>query len=306
MQNEPSSPQHVLVTGSSGRVGSAVCAALKAAGLTARGLDRVAGPNTQVQSEIDDLPTLRQALRGIDAVVHCAALHAPHVGQYADAEFRRINVDATRQLAELSVAMGIGRFVFTSTTALYGRAAERPDRTAWIDIDTPAEPDTIYHHTKLDAEHVLLTLAESASISLSILRMSRCFPEPADQMAVHRLHRGVDVRDVAAAHAQALRQTIGVRRWLVSATPVFKREDLPRLFDEADRVIFERAPGLAQAFAVRGWPLPRHLDRVYDPGLGPMTAGWRPAHGWEAVLNALAEGRLTVLAASPNSGTRDA
>lgn len=272
-----------------------MCAALKAQGLRTRGIDRVGGPETDIRAEIDDLPNLRHALQGIDSVIHCAALHAPHVGQFPDSEFQRINVEATRQLAELSIAMGVRRFVFTSTTALYGRAAERPDRTAWIDLDTSPEPDTIYHYTKLDAERCLQVLAESEPISLSILRMSRCFPEPADQMAVHRLHRGVDVRDVASAHGLALHDHIGTHRWLVSAPPVFTRADLPRLFDAADQMIRERAPRLAKAFDARGWSLPKHLDRVYDPSSLLAERAWRPLYGWEAILNALDAGATTVL-----------
>lgn len=295
MRNELPNPQHVLVTGSSGRVGQAVCAALKAQGLRTRGIDRGAGPHTDVRAEIDDLPDLRQALSGIDSVIHCAALHAPHVGQFPDSEFHRINVEATRQLADLSIAMGIRRLVFTSTTALFGKAAEQPDRTAWIDLDTTPEPNTIYHHTKLEAEQALQALAMSEPISLSILRMSRCFPEPADQMAVHRLHRGIDVRDVATAHVLALHDRIGTHRWLVSAPPVFTRADVPRLFDAADQVIRERAPRLAEAFDARGWSLPRHLDRVYDPSSLLAARAWRPMYGWDAVLNALDAGTGTVL-----------
>lgn len=285
----------VLVTGSSGRVGSAVCRELIAQGMQVRGIDRVAGTYTHICAELDHRPTLDVALAGIDGVIHCAALHAPHVGIDADAEFERINVQATALLAERAYETGIRRFVFTSTTALYGHAAEHPEQTNWIDLDTPPEPATIYHRSKWEAEQWLRTFTEKHPLQLSILRMSRCFPEPVDQMAVYRLHRGIDVRDVASAHVLALRQDLGPRTWLVSATPVFARADLPRLHAEADALIRLRAPGLAAVFDHQGWSLPKHIDRVYDPAEIARELGWRAQFGWPEVLRQWQRGATTVL-----------
>lgn len=296
MQRFESSNQTVLVTGSSGRVGAAVCRELIAQGWQVRGLDRTAGPFTQWRAEIDHAPTLRDALSGVSAVVHCAALHAPHVGVFTDAEFDRINVRATIQLAELALAAKVASLVFTSTTALYGRAAERADQCSWIDLDTTPEPETIYHFSKLQAELALAALAQTGDLNLSILRMSRCFPEPVDVMTVYRLHRGIDVRDVARAHVLALsvRPRQGFRRWLVSAPPVFRRADLVALGTRADDLIRVRVPELAAYFDRQGWRLPTHIDRVYDPSVA-LNAGWQSDHGWQEVLRQWAGAATEVL-----------
>lgn len=76
----------MAVTGSSGRVGAALAAALDAAGWVVRGVDRVPGHWTSVIGDLRDRPVRLTALQSADVLVHTAALHAPHVGRLADEE----------------------------------------------------------------------------------------------------------------------------------------------------------------------------------------------------------------------------
>ncbi|MEU9119892.1 NAD-dependent epimerase/dehydratase family protein [Streptomyces sp. NPDC048506] len=80
----------VTVTGSSGLVGSALAAALDAAGWVVRGVDRIPGRWTSVVGDLRDRPVRLAALQSADVLVHTAALHAPHVGRLADEEFRAV------------------------------------------------------------------------------------------------------------------------------------------------------------------------------------------------------------------------
>jgi hypothetical protein len=83
-------------------------------------------------------------------------------------------------------------------------------------------------------------------------------------MGVYRLHRGVDARDVAAAHAAALEYTGGPERiWVVSGATPFQPADLPVLAEDAPAIVRLRAPELAAAYDARGWLLPNTIDRVY-------------------------------------------
>lgn len=276
----------VLVTGASGRVGRAICAHLGASH-EVLGLDRLPSPHTQWVADVGDAPTLARALNGVQAVVHTAALHAPHVGVAPEAEFQRINVDATRQLLKLAEAAGVERFVFTSTTALYGHAATPTGRAGWVDEALPPQPRTIYHRSKLAAEALVQRAAANGRLSATVLRMSRCFAEPAALMAAYRLHRGVDVRDVANAHALALGLAEpGYRVFIASGATPFERADCPALAHDAARVLRHKAPELEAAFAQRGWPLPRSIDRVYVPH-ALMALGWQPRHGFDEVLRQL-------------------
>lgn len=76
----------VLVTGSSGRVGAAIAAAASAAGWMVQGHDRVPGAWTTALGDLRDQRVRRAALAGVQAVVHVAGLHAPHVGQVPHGE----------------------------------------------------------------------------------------------------------------------------------------------------------------------------------------------------------------------------
>ena len=221
----------------------------------------------------------------MDAVIHSAALHAPHVGVLPDSEFERVNVQATQALAVLAARMGVRRFVFTSTTALYGAGAAGGHGAAWVDEDTPPKPQTVYHRSKLAAEQALEALWRPLGLSVTVLRMSRCFPEAAPLMALYRLHRGVDARDVASAHACALAwDHPGFRRYVVSGHTPFVPADAAGLLLDAPEVLARRAPELVQAFARHGWLLPRSIDRVYCAERALRELHWLPRHGFANVL----------------------
>ncbi|MFU7527507.1 NAD-dependent epimerase/dehydratase family protein [Qipengyuania sp. ASV99] len=285
----------IIITGSSGRIGRAIFGAL-AARHEVTGIDRNPFSTTHIVGDCADPELLRRALDGADAVIHSAGPHAPHVGLVADADFLRVNVEGTRSLAEIARASGVTRLLYTSTTALYGDAVE-PGRCTWIDEDTVPLPKSIYHRTKLAAEALLEELA-SAEMSVRILRMSRCFPEPAPLMAAYRLHRGVDARDVAAGHALALTdQGAAFERFVLSGETVFAREDCEGLAKDAPEVIRARAPALAAEFAKRGWDLPRSIDRVYSSARAQDRLGWRARQGWQEVLAQADRDDLEVLPA---------
>lgn len=286
----------MLVTGVSGRVGRAIRSRLQRDGDDVQGLDRNPGPAVQWFADIGDEAILRRAMESVDAVVHTAALHAPHVGHVADSEFQRINVDGTRRLLALAAAAGVRRIVFTSTTALYGDAATASGRAVWVDEALQPAPRTIYHRTKLEAEALLREAAAQGGPSLRVLRMSRCFPEPANAMAVLRLHRGIDARDVADAHVAAIRHAGAVHEtFVISAATPFLRGDAEPLAQAAPAVIASRCPELANAFALRGWTMPASIDRVYCAEAAIAGLGWSPRFGFDEVLRQYDDGSDEVL-----------
>lgn len=271
----------ILVTGAAGLIGSAVAARM-ADRHEVVGLDLKQGPLVRIIGDCGDVAQWRDAVGRVDAVVHTAALHAPHVGQHSDEEFRRANVDATARLLEFAGNAGASHFVLTSTTSLYGCALEGQGRAVWIDEWLEPQPRDIYDETKLEAEQLVTSAA--GSMTVTSLRISRCFPEPAELMAGYRLYRGIDRRDVADAHLLALERTGPAATYVISANTPFVRDDVDKLFGEAASAIERRCPGIGQQMAARGWRVPASIDRVYDSSLARRELGLAPRHGIESCL----------------------
>jgi len=128
----------VLITGSSGALGTAIAAAAEAAGWIVRGVDRVPGRWTTVIGDLRDSSIRRAAVAGVKAVVHVAALHAPHVAQVPNEEFRAVNVSVTDALLTEAAGGSICRFVYTSSTSVYGHSLVSDDHTVWSIEPSPA------------------------------------------------------------------------------------------------------------------------------------------------------------------------
>lgn len=284
----------IVVTGSSGRIGRAIHFNL-CQDHEVIGVDRSPSSAASLVGDICDYDLLAGSFEGADAVIHVAALHAPHVGLQSDEEFARINVKGTKTVVRAMKACGVPRLVFTSTTALYGHASQHPDESVWVDESTVPQPRTIYHSTKLEAERYLGSVA-SENLRIVTLRMSRCFPEPAPLMAAYRLHRGIDARDVALGHRLAIARSGPAHQvFILSGETPFQREDSALLKTNAREVLELRCPALCRVFEQRGWPLPKSIDRVYDSSRALAELGWRPRFGFEEVIRQLDRDSFEVL-----------
>jgi UDP-glucose 4-epimerase len=148
----------ILVTGASGFVGPHVVAALRQAGYRlriARRRDAAAedGIETVVTGDLAEPFDWSAALEGVDHVVHMAGL--AHAGPGLDeALYRRINADATLELARAARRVGVGRFVYLSSVKALTGAFDGPPLS---DDDTPA-PGDAYGRSKLAAEQRLAAL----------------------------------------------------------------------------------------------------------------------------------------------------
>jgi UDP-glucose 4-epimerase len=274
----------VLVTGSSGRVGGAIAARLSLRHHVT-GVDLRPGALTTALGDIRDTATLAGLCAGLDAVVHTAALHVPDLAARTAAEFQSVNVDATRRLLQVCGEAGIGRFVYTSTTSIYGEALVPEGGAAvWVTEELTPRPRDAYDETKLAAEAACADAAH-AGLSCISLRMSRCFTEEPHLVAIYRLYRGVDAEDVAQAHELALASTPATFEiYNVSAPSPFGAADCPRLLTDAAAVLLERHPWARAEFARRGWLLPQSIDRVYVVDKAITELGYRPVHDFASLF----------------------
>jgi nucleoside-diphosphate-sugar epimerase len=166
----------VLLTGASGFVGSAVQARLLSDNQhSLRSAMRRAPDHIPQGLEACVAPALssgadwREALKGVDAVIHCAARVHVMQEQAADPlfEFRRANVEGTLRLARQAVEAGVRRFVFVSSIKVNGEQT-RADQAFCAD-DAPSANDP-YGISKLEAEEGLLALAATSGLEVVIVR----------------------------------------------------------------------------------------------------------------------------------------
>src|SRR3979490_1849037 len=113
---------NILVTGSSGWLGQALVPRLARDGHKVVGLDPDPGPTTAIVGSVVDRALVHRIIRehAIDAIVHAAARHKPHIETHDNSEFVAGKRQGTLTLRGEAVAPGskVDRFVFTSTTSV--------------------------------------------------------------------------------------------------------------------------------------------------------------------------------------------
>jgi UDP-glucose 4-epimerase len=296
----------ILVTGSSGHLGEGLVRVLGAEGADVVGLDVLASPHTSLVGSIADRAFVRRSMAGVEAVVHAATLHKPHVGSHGRQEFIDTNITGTLNLLEEAVAAGVGSFVFTSTTSAFGRALSPGpgEPAAWIDENVAPVPRNIYGATKTAAEDLCELAHRDQGLPCLILRTSRFFPEADDREDVRSgytdsnvkvnelLYRRGDLEDMVSAHRLALERApeIGFGKYIVSATTPFTRNDLGELRTDAPAVVRRLFPEYEAIYAERGWRMFPAIDRVYDNARAREELGWSPRYDFRHALDRVAAG----------------
>jgi nucleoside-diphosphate-sugar epimerase len=166
----------VLVTGGAGYVGSALVPKLLEQGYAVKVLDlylygedvldAVKGhPGLEhIKGDIRDRALLERVIPGCDAVIHLACISNDPSFDLDPDLGRSINYDAFIDLVEVSKATGVRRFVYASSSSVYG-IKDEPDVTE----DLALEPLTDYSKYKAMCEDVLLG-ARAPGFSVFIVR----------------------------------------------------------------------------------------------------------------------------------------
>ena len=164
----------VLLTGASGFVGKAVLKTAQQRGLNIRSVFRLSDsasghPEAVLVSGLDGAADWSQALQGVDVVIHAAARAHNMREEALDplAEYRRVNVEGTLNLARQAAMVGVRRFVFISSIKVNGEATAPGHPFAAG--DNPA-PEDAYGVSKAEAEAHLKVVAKETGIEVTIIR----------------------------------------------------------------------------------------------------------------------------------------
>ncbi len=242
-------------------------------------------------------------MKGVDAIIHTATLHKPHVITHSYQDFVDTNITGTLNLLEEGLAAGIRSFIFTSTTSTFGDALTPPAGApaAWITEEAIPIPKNIYGVTKTAAEDLCKLFHRNHKLPCLILRTSRFFPEEDDQKKIREiyedsnvkanefLYRRVDIEDIVSAHLLAIDKAsaIGFGRYIISATSPFTRDDLMELHTNAPLVVKRLFPDYEEEYARRGWKMFPAIERVYVNDKARKDLGWQPKFDFRYVLDKL-------------------
>ncbi|MGZ9710580.1 UDP-glucose 4-epimerase family protein [Glaciimonas sp. GNP009] len=163
----------ILLTGASGFVGRALSLRLIELGvkLICAVREPFSLPDAQMEVilDINEKTDWSRCLAGIDTVIHVAA--RVHVMQEVSgdplAEFRRVNVAGTLNLAEQAVESGVKRFIFLSSIKVNGE--ETIDGVKLTEKDIP-NPQDAYGVSKYEAELGLFQIAKDTGLEVIIIR----------------------------------------------------------------------------------------------------------------------------------------
>ena len=169
----------VLVTGSAGFVGSHVVASLINLGHDVTGvdsLDETLYPAVEKQERIRELQEKGMGFLEVrigdlqpndgpfDWIVHSAALAGLSPSWVYPERYIQANVVESSHLAELALGWGSQKFIFLSTSSVYGNILHG-------DEESPTKPLSPYGLTKLTAEKLIANQLKSSQLDLKILRL---------------------------------------------------------------------------------------------------------------------------------------
>lgn len=126
--------------------------------------------STLLEGDIRDLEFMVEAFKGCDAIAHLAALPGLIKCREHPDEATSINVFGTYNVLEASRRLDIGKVVFCSTAAVYGKPAEMP-----VTEGIPLRPLNLYGVTKLAGERLMDVFRDNHGIATTSLRFGNVF-----------------------------------------------------------------------------------------------------------------------------------
>jgi nucleoside-diphosphate-sugar epimerase len=278
----------ILVTGSSGRLGAATVTHLQVYGHSVTGIDVVEAATTHVIINIHDKQQVNKLTQGYDAIIHTAAIHGKHYELgFGRESFIDTNIYGTLNLLNACVENGISKFLYTSTTSIYGEALVNNEQAVWVDELLAIRPRDIYDITKQTAEQLCRDFFYKEGIQASVYRVGRFLPENDNLRINHSLYRGLDERDGAEALRLALDTRFNEFEILnISSGSPFGKNDLQAIKHHPQEVILTYYyPQAEEIYHSRGWQFPDSIDRVYICDKAKRLLKYQPKYTFDYLLN---------------------
>lgn len=277
---------YVAITGSSGKLGRAAVAALRAAKHRVVGMDInvPVAPAQSIRCDCTDFGQVMGALSGVDitggipdAVVHLAGIPMP--GLASDHQTFEINVRSTYNVFSACARLGIRKVIWASSETILGLPFDDPPAFIPLDESHPDRPNWSYALAKQLGE----TMADSfvrwnAGMSITSLRFSNVFaPDDYKQLAALQANPAwrkmnlwsyVDVEDASDACRLAVEADLtGHQKMIIAAADT--------LMDEPSQELASRYfPDVVVKTPIEG------NQSFLSSAQAETVIGYRPKHSW--------------------------
>jgi nucleoside-diphosphate-sugar epimerase len=234
-----------------------------------------------VQGDVRDARAVADACKGVDTIIHAAALHGKAWAAAGDDEGFEVNMIGLKNILEGAARASVKRVAFTSSIWATGHN-DPPAPYLPIDEALPRMPVELYGLTKLLGERMCRYAADKYGMSVIVLRPGGIRPaEEYSPLDPRYLFGAVDVRDVARAHVLALGAPDGMRfeTFIIAADsplcgvdPAVYRADPAAALDGC-------VPGSADALRAAGIDLPVRAE-WYSVEKARRMLGYTPEYNW--------------------------
>lgn len=314
----------VLVTGGAGYVGAALVPSLLAGGYRVRVLDlylygdgvldAVKGhPNLeQVKGDVRDRALLARTIPGCDALIHLACISNDPSFELNPDLGKSINFDAFSGLLQASIDAGVRRFIYASSSSIYG-VKETPD----VREDAAPAPLTDYSKFKLACERVLLAHSGLRDMTAVIVRPATlCGYAPRLRLDltvnILTIHALVNQR-IRIFGGKQLRPNLNIRD-MVRAYEMFLAAPAEKIHREAFNVGFENKSVQDIATLVRETLKNPAIELEYEPSRDGRSyhvnsdkvkkvLGFEARYGLEDAIRSIADAWGRKLIVNPMTNT---
>lgn len=288
----------ILITGAGGNLGRVLAPALAEHGHEPSLMDNrpLHTPYRFMQGDVTRQADVRTAVKGMDAIVHAAALHGIHLSNHSRDEYWNLNVAGTYYLYEAAKEEGVKKILLCSTMGVYGESVrETANSVAVVTEDLPLLPRDFYGESKKLCEDLATFYSQNHVIQTIAYRLGMFVPETFIRYGFRLLKGGVDDRDVAQAFLLGLsNHTVAFDTFNIMAAIPFSPDEFFQWKEDPQALLEKHFPGISALVAAHN----ENLDELgkmwgftyWSIEKASQILGYNPQYNFPQFCEALKQG----------------